>query len=120
MRDVEIERLSAYLPMYSLALDDLAALRGIEPQKYRLGLGLEAMAIAPPCEDTVTLAANAAAPLFAAGLVDPHEIGLLLVATESAVDHGDAPAADLPPDGFRGYVYYAGTERDRRRYLPTR
>ncbi len=84
---VGIERLSAYLPLYSLALDDLAEARGVEPQKYRIGLGLESMAITPACEDTVTLAANAAAPLFASGEVDPHEIGLLLVATESAVDH---------------------------------
>ena len=87
MRDVGIENLSAYFPLYSLALDDLAKARGVDPQKYRLGLGLEAMAIAPPCEDAVTLAANAAAPLFERGLVDRDEIGLLLVATESAVDH---------------------------------
>jgi len=87
MRDVGIESLSTYLPLYSLSLTDLAAARNVDPQKYRLGLGLEAMAIAPPCEDAVTLAANAAAPLFDRGLVDRDEIGLLLVATESAVDH---------------------------------
>lgn len=87
MRDVGIESLSAYLPMYSLALDDLAKARGVDRQKYRLGLGLETMAIAPPCEDAVTLAANAAATLLERGLVDRDEIGLLLVATESAVDH---------------------------------
>ncbi len=87
MRDVGIESLSAYLPMYSLALDDLAKARGVDPQKYRIGLGLESMAIAPPFEDAVTLAANAASPLFERGLVDRDEIGLLLVGTESAVDH---------------------------------
>jgi hydroxymethylglutaryl-CoA synthase len=87
MRDVGIESVSGYLPLYSLALGELAAARGVNPQKYRLGLGLDTMAIAPACEDAVTLAANAAAPLFDRGLVDRDEIGLLLVATESAVDH---------------------------------
>jgi hydroxymethylglutaryl-CoA synthase len=87
VRDVGIESVSVYLPLYSLALGELAAARGVDPQKYRLGLGLDTMAIAPPCEDAVTLAANAAAPLFERGLVDRDEIGLLLVATESAVDH---------------------------------
>ena len=87
MRDVGIESLSAYLPLHSLSLTDLALARGVDPQKYRIGLGLDTMAIAPPCEDAVTMAANAAAPLFERGLVDRDEIGLLLVATESAVDH---------------------------------
>ena len=87
MRDVGIESLNVYMPMYSLSLAELAQARGVDPQKYRLGLGLETMAIAPPCEDAVTLAANAAAPLFERGLVEQGEIGLLLVATESAVDH---------------------------------
>jgi hydroxymethylglutaryl-CoA synthase len=87
MRDVGIENLSVYLPTYSLSLEELAKARGVDPQKYRLGLGLETIAIAPPCEDAVTLAANAAAPLFERGLIDRREIGMLLVATESAVDH---------------------------------
>jgi hydroxymethylglutaryl-CoA synthase len=87
MRDVGIENLNVYMPMYSLSLGELAQARGVDPQKYSLGLGLQTMAIAPPCEDAVTLAANAAAPLFERGLVDRDEIGLLLVATESAVDH---------------------------------
>ncbi len=87
MNDVGIEALNAYVPMYSLALDELAAARGVDPEKYRVGLGVETMAIAPPWEDAVTLAANAAAPLFERGLVDRDEIGMLLVATESAVDH---------------------------------
>src|SRR5882724_2894204 len=73
MRDVGIESLSTYLPLYSLSLTDLAKARSVDPQKYRLGLGLETMAIAPPCEDAVTLAANAAAPLFDRGLVDRAE-----------------------------------------------
>lgn len=87
MNDVGIESLGAYVPMYSLALDELARGRGVDPRKYRAGLGLETMAIAPPWEDAVTLAANAAAPLFEDGRVARDEIGLLLVATESAVDH---------------------------------
>ncbi|MGH7899135.1 MAG: hydroxymethylglutaryl-CoA synthase family protein [Candidatus Binatia bacterium] len=87
MRDVGIESLSVYLPMYSLPLEELARARGVDPEKYWFGLGLETMALAPPWEDAVTLAANAAAPLFESGQLSRDEIGLLLVATESAVDH---------------------------------
>src|ERR1051325_6260714 len=89
MRDVGIESLNVYLPMYSLSLGDLADARGVDPQKYRVGLGLETMSIAPSCEDAVTLAANAAAPLFERGLVERDEIGLLLRATESAGAHAN-------------------------------
>ncbi len=77
MRDVGIENLSVYMPMYSLSLDELAAARAVDAQKYRLGLGLETMSIAPACEDAVTLAANAAAPPFVPGPVDGDGIGRL-------------------------------------------
>lgn len=85
--EVGIEALNVYVPAYSLSLDKLARARGVDPGKYKSGLGMTAMAVTPPWEDAVTLAANAAAPLFDRGAIDRDEIGLLLVATESAVDH---------------------------------
>jgi hydroxymethylglutaryl-CoA synthase len=84
---VGIDALAVHLPRYTLPLDRLAAARGVPPEKIAVGLGCRQMAVVPPWEDTVTLAANAAARLFAARLVRPDEIGLLIVGTETAVDH---------------------------------
>jgi hydroxymethylglutaryl-CoA synthase len=76
------------------------------------------MAIAPPCEDVVTLAATAGARLLRAADVDPEEIGLLVVATETGVDHSKPVSIfvhDLLGIGRRCRVFelkhacYAGT-----------
>src|SRR2546427_3706974 len=84
---VGIERLQVYVPQYALRLTDLAAARDIPPEKLTAGLGVQEMAIAPPCEDVVTLAATAGARLLRAADVDPEEIGMLLVATQTRVEH---------------------------------
>jgi hydroxymethylglutaryl-CoA synthase len=84
---VGIERLAAYLPAYVLPMEELARARGIPLEKLTRGLGVKEMAIVPPCEDVVTLAANAGARCLGAARVDPDEIGMLLVATETGVDH---------------------------------
>jgi hydroxymethylglutaryl-CoA synthase len=81
-----IERLAAYLPTWVLAADALARARGVAPEQVTEGLGVRELAVLPPCEDVVTLAANAGARLLAAGAVDPGEIGLLAVGTQSGVD----------------------------------
>src|ERR1700687_3833856 len=84
---VGIDQLGVYVPRYVCARDTRAAARGVAPEKIRVGLGARQMAVAPPWEDTVTLAANAAARLFAQRQGSPDESGLLVVATETAVDH---------------------------------
>lgn len=84
---VGIDQLAVYVPRYVLELEKLAKARGVPPEKISIGLGAHEMAVAPPWEDTVTLAANAGERLFAQGWARPEEIGLLLVATETAVDH---------------------------------
>jgi hydroxymethylglutaryl-CoA synthase len=84
---VGIERMHAYVPQFALALPALAEARGVAPEKLTQGLGVEAMAVAPACEDVVTLAATAGARCLRAGGVDPASIGLLIVATETGVDH---------------------------------
>src|SRR5687767_1914110 len=45
------------------------------------------MAVASPCEDTVTLAAGAGRLLLKNFDIDPDEISLLIVGTETGVDH---------------------------------
>lgn len=84
---VGIDALGTYVPEYVLDLADLAAARDTPVAKINVGLGAYEMAVAPPWEDTVSMAANAALRIFEAGLVHPEEIGLLLVATETGVDH---------------------------------
>jgi hydroxymethylglutaryl-CoA synthase len=115
---VGIERLAVHVPQYALRLTDLAAARGIPPEKLSAGLGVREMAITPPCEDVVTLAATAGARLLRAARVDPEEIGMLLVATETGVDHSKPVSIfvhDLLGIGRRCRVYelkhacYAGT-----------
>ena len=84
---VGIEQLAVYVPPYVLSLDALAAARGVPAEKFREGLGVREMAIAPPCEDVVTLAASAGARALRTSRIDPGDIGMLLVATETGVDH---------------------------------
>ena len=84
---VGIEHLYAYAPQYALPLPALAAARGVAPEKLTSGLGVLAMAVPPACEDVVTLAATAGARCLRAAGIDPREIGLLVVATETGVDH---------------------------------
>jgi hydroxymethylglutaryl-CoA synthase len=84
---VGIEHLHAYAPQYALPLPALAVARGVPAEKLTQGLGVQAMAVPPACEDVVTMAATAAARCLRAADVDPREIGLLVVATETGVDH---------------------------------
>ncbi len=84
---VGIDDLGVYSPPFAVDLTTLAAARGVPPEKITTGLGAYEMAVVPPWEDSVTLGAQACERLFAGGAVRPEEIGLLLVATETAVDH---------------------------------
>jgi hydroxymethylglutaryl-CoA synthase len=85
--NVGIDQLGVYVPRYALPLDRLAEARGVPVEKIHVGLGAHAMAVSPPWEDVVTLGANAAARVFRQGDVRPDDIGLLVVGTETAVDH---------------------------------
>lgn len=115
---IGIDRLAVYSPQYALPLGALAAARGVAPEKYTQGLGVHEMAIAAPCEDVVTMAASAGARVLRAADVDPRSIGMLLVATETAVDHAKPVSIfvhDLLGIGSQCRVYelkhacYAGT-----------
>ena len=90
--DVGIEALAAHIPRYYLDLGTLARANGVDPAKYQVGLGCRRMAVPAPDEDPVVLAAGATARLFDAYRIDPANIGLLVVGTESGVD-GAKPIA---------------------------
>ncbi|MFH0907507.1 MAG: hydroxymethylglutaryl-CoA synthase [bacterium] len=83
-----IDGISFYSSNYFIDLKTLAAARGVDPNKYYKGIGQEKMAIPPPDEDIITMAASAAAPLVQK--YDPDDFELLLFATESAIDQSKA------------------------------
>src|SRR5262249_30042071 len=91
---VGIERLAAYVPQYALRLEDLAIGRGVPPERYARGLGLREITVPAHCDDTVTLAATAGARVLRAANASPRSVGLLVVATETAVD-GAKPVASF-------------------------
>ena len=92
-KTVGIEALAVAVPERFLSLEDLAVARGVEPAKYTAGLGGREMAVADPGEDSVALAATAVAKLLKSYDVDANRIGMLVVGTETGVDHSKAVAS---------------------------
>ncbi len=88
MIKVGIDTIAMYTSRYRLDLATLAAARGIDPDKFNIGLGQQSMSVPPPGEDIVTMAANAAQMALAD--IDPHSIEMLLFATESGIDQSKA------------------------------
>lgn len=90
------------IPRRYIALADLANARHVDPAKYTQGLGALEMAIADPSEDTVSLAAEAGRRALANAGLDPKQLGMLVVGTETGVDHSKPVASfvhgllDLP------------------------
>lgn len=83
-----IDRISFYTSQYFIDLKTLATARGVEPDKFYVGIGQEKMGIPPPDEDVVTMAASAAFRLKEQGTLEGVEA--LLFATESGVDQSKA------------------------------
>lgn len=88
-----IQAIGIAVPEYTLPLASLAEARGVDPAKYTEGLGTLRMAVAGPNDDAVTLAVKAARQALTLGNVDPASIGLLIVGTETGVDHSKPVAA---------------------------
>ena len=88
---IGIDAISIALPRRYVDMEDLAQARGVDPAKYTLGLGAREMAVAEPGEDTVALAANAAERVLAGR--DRRDLGMLVVGTETGVDHSKPVAS---------------------------
>ncbi len=88
MLKVGIDTISCYSSHYVLSLEELAKARGVKANKYAESLGQYYMAVPPPNEDIVTMAANAA--VDALRDIDKSSIELLLFATESGIDQSKA------------------------------
>ncbi len=85
---VGIHDLAIATASYVVELDDLAAVFGVDPAKYRTGLGQDQMSVPAPDEDIVTMAAAAAQRV-----IERHgseRIRTLLFATESGIDQSKA------------------------------
>jgi len=80
-----IDKACFYTSAYYLELSDLAKARGVEKDKYLIGLGQKEMAVIPPDEGIVTMAASAASKLLENE--DKSKIRTLLFATESGIDY---------------------------------
>lgn len=85
---VGIHDISTATGHYALPLETLAAQHGIDPQKFLVGIGQEAMSLPAEDEDPVTLAASAAAPILARHGAE--NIRTVLFATETGVDQSTA------------------------------
>jgi len=92
---VGIDALGFALPRLVLPMQVFAEGRGMEFEKLRFGLGLEAMAVPDADEDCVTLAAQAAWQLLEQHGIAPHELGRIYLGTESAVDAAKPSATYL-------------------------
>jgi len=87
---IGIDLISFHTPSYVLDLRVLAQKRGADPDKFIVGIGQERMAVVPPDQDIVTLAANAALPIVEKA--GRENIELLIFATESGIDQSKAAA----------------------------
>ena len=83
--NVGIDAMGVAIPRRYIDMADLAHARGVDPAKYLHGLGAKEMSVADPSEDTVSLAAEAGRIALAG--VDPKRLGMLVVGTETGVDH---------------------------------
>ncbi len=95
---VGIDSLALYTPGFYLDLTELAQARGVDPNKYTIGIGQDHQAVAPSNQDIVTMGAAAGLKaLYFADSADASDtghtnIGLLVVGTESGVDASKASA----------------------------
>lgn len=83
-----IDSLAVYTSRYALDLATLAEKRGIDKDKFYVGLGQHMMSVPPPGEDIITMAATAAAKALED--IDTSEIDMLMFATESGFDQSKA------------------------------
>lgn len=90
MTYIGIDKIGLALPEYVLNLSDLAQARNIDPNKYKIGLMQEAMAIAPVTQDIVTLGAQAADCILTDD--DKAAVDMIILGTETGIDQSKAAA----------------------------
>lgn len=84
--DVGIASMGLHFPPLAMRVEELAELRGEDPQKYLVGLGCSEMSLCPPDYTVVDLAAEAARRALSRWEGELTDIGMIAVGTESALD----------------------------------
>ncbi|MFU0535559.1 hydroxymethylglutaryl-CoA synthase family protein [Gardnerella pickettii] len=87
---VGIDRITFATPNCYLSMKDLAIARGIDPNKFTIGIGQNQQAVPPNHQDIVTLGAQAALPLLP--YIDSNRLKMVIVGTESGVDASKSSA----------------------------
>lgn len=87
---VGIDRITFATPNCYLSMRDLAIARGIDPNKFTIGIGQSQQAVPPNHQDIVTLGAQAALPLLP--YIDSSRLKMVIVGTESGVDASKSSA----------------------------
>ena len=88
--NIGIDKIGFYTPPFALSMEDLAVERGVEPEKYTIGIGQSTMAVAPVTQDIVTMGANAAIGIL--DEADKEAIDMILVGTETGIDQSKSAA----------------------------
>ena len=86
MTKVGISAIALATTTRKLDLGELAALRGVDPAKYRSCLGCDEMSICAEGEDAASLGLRAAKEALSSWGARPESIGALIVGTETAKD----------------------------------
>lgn len=81
---VGIDKINFFTPNAYVDLVELAQVRGVDPDKFTIGIGQSQMAIQPLSQDTYSMAANAAMPMLSKE--DLNAIDLIIFGTESGLD----------------------------------
>lgn len=82
---IGIDKIGFHIPDYYVDMNDLAVARDVEPAKFTIGIGQDAMSVAPITQDPVTLAANAALNIL--DEADREAIDFVMFGTETGIDH---------------------------------
>lgn len=85
---VGIEKISLYVPKSYIDVAKLAETRGVDPNKWTIGIGQIKMSLIDKYQDIVTMGANAASQILSD--IDKEEIAQVIFATESGFDYSKA------------------------------
>ncbi|HLQ73000.1 MAG TPA: hydroxymethylglutaryl-CoA synthase [Bacillota bacterium] len=87
---IGIDKIGFFTPHVYVDMNELAQARGVEPEKFTIGIGQSEMSVAPITQDPVSLAANAALNIL--DDADREAIDFVIFATETGIDHSKAAA----------------------------
>lgn len=88
--NIGIDKINFFTPNLYVDLITLAEARGIDPDKFTVGIGQNQMSVNPVTQDAVSMGANAALPILSEA--DADLIDLVILGTESGVDYSKSGA----------------------------